>query len=91
MTRKTHKQNFATRPDPGQSRKFVYVYVFFSVPDEWCARSAELGRESQKMKARPCSAFDGVQKKRVQHREGIEVHYHLSHVWGADAVAHHSL
>ena len=26
--KKTHKQNFATRPIPGQSRKFVYVYVF---------------------------------------------------------------
>ena len=30
MTRKkTHKQNFGTHPVPGQSRKFVYVYVFF--------------------------------------------------------------
>ena len=30
MTRKkTHKQNFGTHPIPGQSRKFVYVYVFF--------------------------------------------------------------
>ena len=30
MTRKkTHKQNFATHPIPGQSLKFVYVYVFF--------------------------------------------------------------
>ena len=26
---KTHKQIFGTRPVPGQSRKFVYVYVFF--------------------------------------------------------------
>ena len=26
---KTHKQFFATHPDQGQSRKFVYVYVFF--------------------------------------------------------------
>ena len=24
----THKQNFGTHPVPGQSRKFVYVYVF---------------------------------------------------------------
>ena len=32
MTRKkkhTHKQNFGTHPVPEQSRKFVYVYVFF--------------------------------------------------------------
>ena len=34
MTRKkknthTHKQNFATHPVPGQSRTFVYAYVFF--------------------------------------------------------------
>ena len=29
MTQKTHKQNFGTHPVPGQSRKFVYVYVFF--------------------------------------------------------------
>ena len=30
MTRKkTHKQLFGTHPVPGQSRKFVYVYVFF--------------------------------------------------------------
>ena len=30
MTRqKTHKQLFATHPVPGQSRTFVYVYVFF--------------------------------------------------------------
>ena len=30
MTRKkTHKQNFGTHPVPGQSRGFVYVYVFF--------------------------------------------------------------
>ena len=30
MTRKkTHKQNFGTHPVPGQSRKFVYVYVLF--------------------------------------------------------------
>ena len=28
-TENAHNQNFATRPDPGQSRKFVYVYVFF--------------------------------------------------------------
>ena len=27
--RKIHKQNVATRPILGQSRKFVYVYVFF--------------------------------------------------------------
>ena len=27
--KKTHKQNFGTHPVPGQSRKFVYVYVFF--------------------------------------------------------------
>ena len=27
MTQKTHKQNFGTHPVPGQSRKFVYVYV----------------------------------------------------------------
>ena len=26
---KTHKQIFGTHPVPGQSRKFVYVYVFF--------------------------------------------------------------
>ena len=26
---KTHKQNFGTHPVPGQSRKSVYVYVFF--------------------------------------------------------------
>ena len=30
---KTHKQKFATHPIPGQSLKFVYVYVFSS-PDE---------------------------------------------------------
>ena len=29
MTRKTHKQLFGTQPVPGQSCKFVYVYVFF--------------------------------------------------------------
>ena len=29
--KKTHKHNFATRTVPGQSRKFVYVYVFFSL------------------------------------------------------------
>ena len=27
--KKTHKQNFGAHPVPGQSRKFVYVYVFF--------------------------------------------------------------
>ena len=27
--KKTHKQIFGTHPVPGQSRKFVYVYVFF--------------------------------------------------------------
>ena len=27
--KKTHKQLFGTHPVPGQSRKFVYVYVFF--------------------------------------------------------------
>ena len=27
--KKPHKQNFGTHPVPGQSRKFVYVYVFF--------------------------------------------------------------
>ena len=27
--KKTHKQNFATHPVLGQSRKFVYAYVFF--------------------------------------------------------------
>ena len=27
--KKTHKQNFGTHPVPGQSRQFVYVYVFF--------------------------------------------------------------
>ena len=27
--KKTHKQIFGTRPVPGQSCKFVYVYVFF--------------------------------------------------------------
>ena len=27
--KKTHKQNFGTHPVPGQSREFVYVYVFF--------------------------------------------------------------
>ena len=27
--KKTHKQIFGTQPVPGQSRKFVYVYVFF--------------------------------------------------------------
>ena len=27
--KKTHKQNCGTHPVPGQSRKFVYVYVFF--------------------------------------------------------------
>ena len=26
---KTHKQDFGTHPVPGQSRKFVYVHVFF--------------------------------------------------------------
>ena len=26
--KRTHKQNFATRPVPGQSRKFVYVLLF---------------------------------------------------------------
>ena len=26
--KKTHKQNFGIYPVPGQSRKFVYVYVF---------------------------------------------------------------
>ena len=30
--KKTHKQNFGTRPVPGQSRKCVYVYVFFLPP-----------------------------------------------------------
>ena len=29
--RKTHKQNFATHPVPGQSPKFVYVCVFLSL------------------------------------------------------------
>ena len=33
MTRtKKHKQIFGTHPVPGQSRKFVYVYVFFLSP-----------------------------------------------------------
>ena len=27
--RKTHQQNVATHPVPGQSRIFIYVYVFF--------------------------------------------------------------
>ena len=27
--KRTHKQNFGTHPVPGQSRKFVYVYVSF--------------------------------------------------------------
>ena len=27
--KKTHKQLFGTHPVPGQSRNFVYVYVFF--------------------------------------------------------------
>ena len=27
--KKTHKQIFGTQPVPGQSREFVYVYVFF--------------------------------------------------------------
>ena len=27
--KKTHKQKFGTHPVPGQSRKFVYVYVLF--------------------------------------------------------------
>ena len=31
--KKTHKQNFGTHPIPGQSRKFVYVYVFFLSPN----------------------------------------------------------
>ena len=26
---KTHKPDFGTHPVPGQSRKFVYIYVFF--------------------------------------------------------------
>ena len=29
---KKHKQLFGTHPVPGQFRKFVYVYVFFSFP-----------------------------------------------------------
>ena len=36
--KKTHKQNFATRPIPGQSHKFVYVYVFFF---SWIRRGEE--------------------------------------------------
>ena len=32
--KKTHKQNFGTHPVPGQSRKFVYVYVFFLSPSK---------------------------------------------------------
>ena len=27
--KKTHKQIFGAHPVPGQSRRFVYVYVFF--------------------------------------------------------------
>ena len=29
---RTHKQNFDTRPVPGQSPKFVYVHMFFGLP-----------------------------------------------------------
>ena len=32
---KTHKQNFGTHPVPGQSRKFICVYVFFLSLNSW--------------------------------------------------------
>ena len=32
---KKKKLNFGTHPVPGESRKFVYVYVFFSFPHVW--------------------------------------------------------
>ena len=48
--KKTHKQNFATHPVPGQSREFVYVYAFFLSlneggrkprgPQSWHSRAA---------------------------------------------------
>ena len=31
--KKKKKKLFGTHPVPGQSRKFVYVYVFFSFPE----------------------------------------------------------
>ena len=37
MTPKTHKQKFATHSVPGQSSKFVYVYVFYYFPDKVAA------------------------------------------------------
>ena len=41
--KKTHKQIFGTPPVPGQSRKFVYVYVFFLFLSKILVRNSGAG------------------------------------------------